>query len=409
MLKKAIPLVLATVACSGSDGSKTAGPDPGTTTPTAIKFCWSSWFAYQNHGGAWQFASGSDSIRFPATDVLTIAYAPNPNAVRVWAFSRDELLALSKTEQFGCFTPRPPDTKTLNGTITGVADGEAYDVVSTNSSAGGPASSKTFQLGVPDGPVDMIGMVYADTPERPANRIIVRHGVDLPAGSTIPTFDFNSPEVVGLKSGTIFIGNSNVALQTVTQISSTAIIGQQRRRLHLSAGGPINQFWGVPSAGLGAKDINMFAVNECPPLVACVRTLLMFYRDVFSPVSVAMGANPLDGDETLSARTPCTRLTWDIPFQSDYFGYGGAMVTWGAKADQSFTMTVSQYFLGKPPTQSWHFEVPDFRRPDGSCLIPPNQTPSGFTMVGNTPAILTALPGQDGQIFKLASGGMVVH
>ncbi|HEY6218534.1 MAG TPA: hypothetical protein VIV65_00670 [Gemmatimonadaceae bacterium] len=394
-------------ACSGSDGSKATGPDPGATNPTAIKFCWSSWFAYQNQGGSWQFASGTDSLRFSASDALTIAYAPNPSAVRVWALSRDELLALSKTQQFGCVTPVPPITKTLSGTIAGVADGEAYDVVTTNSGAGGPASSKTFQLGVPDGPVDIIGMVYADIPDRPANRLIVRRGVDLPAGSTMPTFDFNSVEVIGLKSASIFVFNANIVGLQSKRVTSVAHIGQLFRPLHSSTGSLADQIWGVPSAGLGANDINIFTVSECPQ--QCIRTLTMYYRDVFSGMSVTMGATPVPADEVVLARTPCTRASWDIPVQSDYLGYGGATVTWGAQSEQSFTMTVSRYFLGNPPSQSWHFEVPDFTRPDGSCLIAPNQTPSGYAMVGNTPAILTGLPGQDGQTFKSASATTVVH
>jgi len=88
------------------------------------------------------------------------------------------------------------DTKTVTGTVTGVAAGQ-YGVVSLGGSTtyfdGAASTNPVSFTDVPPGPVDFVGSRIV-TPGLAPDRIIVFRNLDVPDGGALPsTIDFNGP------------------------------------------------------------------------------------------------------------------------------------------------------------------------------------------------------------------------
>src|SRR5205814_5547980 len=114
-----------------------------TPTPVSVRFCMHGvWFAYQDNGADWQFATAvSDTITFNATQALSIAFGTDDAAfAEVWSLNRQELLELSGSPLFAC-ADQPPITKTLFGALAGLASNEIFSISTGNSAAGGPGTA----------------------------------------------------------------------------------------------------------------------------------------------------------------------------------------------------------------------------------------------------------------------------
>ena len=390
--------------CSSGDKSTTS---PETPTPLSVRFCQQSgWLAYQNSGADWQFAPiTSDTITFNATESLSIAFSAGPEFTQVWSLDREELLELSGSSGFGCFTPPPPATKTLFANVTGLFPGEVFQILTPNGGSGGPPTTNTIRLAVPTGPVDLVGLAMDDTPERQVNRIIIRRQVNLPDSATMPAFDFSSSEMRGLKAVSALISGVHFATNTV----QGSIFRSEQFFIPLgeSTVSSTGSVWGVPAELMLGDEINEYSVAECPSI--CTRRVTYYFRALPSTVVFGLGAAPAPTDQVTLTSFPCTRLSWTTPVQGDYPKFANAVVTWGQNQSNAFAMTVTAGFTHHPPADAWRFEVPGFTRPDGSCLIPRGQTPAGTATVGENLNLFTGKLGVDGYITHTASSAIYVH
>jgi hypothetical protein len=373
-----------------------------TTAPiNGLKFCYDQgWFSYKNDGGDWKFVTPtSGTLSFDATDKLTIAFSQFTTDATVFSLTRDELSQLSGTSTFGC-SQFQATSRTLHGTVTGLALDESYFISVPSGSAAGP--TPTFAVSTIDSAIDLVAVATALTSSSTAHRAIIRRGLDLPGGSAIPLLDFSSAEAQPIDSAALTITNLNSNFPAT--FASTFRTGSITRTLRQSSGSAPTSIYAMPAALLAANDINYFTINECPS--QCTRTLVAYYRKA-QPATLALGPAHSNGTATIVSSTPCTRFTIDIPVQAEYGAYGNASVTWGTRPVSSFSVTVTSAYLGATPAASWHLEVPDLARPDGSCLIPASVQPSGFVTVASSFLPFTNTPGTDGQVVLSATGSAI--
>ena len=336
---------------------------PGAAKPVTITlpFCEPfpiglTWAAVKNGNSDWVYLTPTDgTVSFTATAALTIAYG-NSRDARVYSATAEELRDIS------CFR-RTPDTKFLDGGVNGVA---ADDQVLASIGATNFSPTQSFTVFVPDGPLELVARTENKNTRLP-QRIIVRHGVDLPAGSGLPTLDFASPEALPFDFANI----------TVNSGGSSAIFSNvfwppgNRHELFGNPLGPLpTRYYAVPSSLLGPDDYHTFEVRDFTAINQ--RELWYYYlRPRDAQVTLGPGASTPSGSVITSS--PCTLLRASMPAQPEYSSFVIArfQVDYSPTDANVLEIGVTSNFLGQLPS-TWTVDVPDLARPDGSCMLRPN-------------------------------------
>lgn len=382
---------------------------PGSTTPLSIDFCADEnllWFAYQNDGGAWTrvIPNANVTVSFNATQkfaVATVSSQPGALGGTEYETFIFYLTVPAIQSQSGVACVEESGTKTLNGSVAGLGTTQfAFVSMGFNSAFVQPGQTNFSLSNLPNGALDLIGIRYAaTTAEAVPDRVVVRRGLNLSSGSTIPVLDFAAAEAVALASATATLSGLSgaednglitlirTATETFTFISSTAVSGSS------------GTFSGVPSSLTATGDLHQLVLFGAPPTEDYFRRSGTWFRNVANQ-SLTLGALPSTATYTQVATTPSVRYRAQVASQADYnsaisvgFSQTNRFVTLGATAN---------YFGGVPTT--WDLTMPDLSTVSGWDntwgLVAGQSTDLEFFVQGGTADVFGQ--GAEGQSFKAA-------
>jgi hypothetical protein len=313
-----------------------------------------TWASVKREGENWISLDAADgAVSFTATSKVTVAYG-GANETRVYAATADEL------SQVRCF-PAWSATKVLEGNVRDVPASDRF-VVSL-----GPVKVEVtpFAAFIPDGPLNLVALTASISTGAP-QRVITRHGINLPTASEIPVLDFSHVEARAFQSADATVSGTSTAFFTNRYHTwgnshelTSGVVGQS----------PIEHF-AVPEALLAPDDYHTLAIRDVA--AGLLSELHYHYR---RPRAVALTLGPRASAPTGSVlkSVPCTQLQANVPAQTTYPSFVIVRFLADNGSLGNVEIGVTRDFVGQtPPT--WSVEMPDIQRPDGSCLLPANLT-----------------------------------
>lgn len=357
---------------------------PGCTSPTdtgrprgavdvTIEFCLGSgpdWLAYRNEGRDWVAVPASifqSRYQFPATPKVQIAYT---HAVALAAYSQITVLNLSATEasQLRCpegggeGRPRSGD-KPLSGSVKMNHETDNVRVLMGGAVSYVQPGATTYAMSVVNGPLDLVAI------RRPSAAgalstplLIVRHGVDLPAGSTIPLLDFTSAEAVPLGGGAITVAGASAGAGTLT----TTVTYLTARGTSFGAGlfattNPVVKVAAVPDVVLASGDVQRVSVRYASGADAFS---LVYFTGGVHDTTVTLGpaaSRPVVDVVSLSPVLPRARVASQTAYPT--LAQAVFQQTNGSTLRVMRVVTTKAFLGGTPAT--WELTAPDLSQVAG--------------------------------------------
>jgi hypothetical protein len=373
-------------------------PPPSTASVT-VPFCSTDvpvWFAFQNEGYAWQQATATgNNFTFSATERLGIAFVfatGQQSEASIYYVTRAEIEAFDDRD---CAGP-----KTLTGTVAGLSTGESALVVMGASSDLPSASALAYSLeGVAARPLDLVatrGIVINDAYLTP-DRIVVRRGVDLATGSSIPPIDFTAAEAFAPAQTTLTVSGAGVGEDVILQnvlLTATSTYGT----MHVaSPSGTTATLRSAPAAQMIATDLHEFFLDASASNGLAGRAYVDYTG---APVDRTVTLGPALSTPTMTvvSTTPYVRVRAAMTAQADYSTVARFTLLQGTFAARKFVVPiVTAAYLGALPT-TWEVVVPDFTGTPGF-------NPAWMLVASeNTPYVAEAFSGRNTLLF----GGVAV-
>ena len=353
-------LALAALVATACDDS--TGPKPGDDTKSDISldFCTGSvpaWLAVQNEGGSWTQVTGNSSgtFTFEATSKVSIAFVTThagDHSTDILNVARAELEGIS-----GKACKEGSGTKSLSGTVAGLTGQQVVRISMADVVAGTSVGNPNYTLaGIPDGAHDLVATRRATSGTQPPDRIIVRRGLNLQSGSTIPAIDFATTEALPLPIATVTLanrGNDFVDLET-NFLSSD---GAEHQLMNItSTNASAITYVSVPASMRGPNDLHR--ITTFASGAAGTREVSQFYREP-TDRTLTLGPGLSALTMSIASSTPYIRPRLTVPSQAEY---PAAMEAFFSQLSGSTFRTVRIFttagFLGSPPT-TWTLEMPD--------------------------------------------------
>jgi hypothetical protein len=234
------------------------------------------WLAVQDGDGAWTRVNPGENNTF------TFNIASGKGGVAAVTQNADDDFDLSvlygTADEFNAATAggaavcntTPTGTKTVNGTVAGVAEDELVIVALGPATAFVIPGNSDFTIqNVPEGALDLVATRYA-AENFQANKIIIRRNVNVPTGGTLDPLDFAGTEAFDPQEASLTINNIGADLASigVLYLSSSA-------SATLFGGTPIffeaeasntspRPYFGVPADKLGAGDLHFLFASASP-------------------------------------------------------------------------------------------------------------------------------------------------
>ena len=285
------------------------------------------WVAFQDGDGAWTRA-------LPATVNGTVVFQASINSSRAGiatvtaAGSGLTLLhvfygAPNELETLGYMSPRlcgPPIVKTWLGNVAGL-DSNEFAIIRGGSEAQTLAfPGIEFVLNVvPPGPQDILATRIKRTGDHDTmTKIILRRGIDLADGATIPLLDFTSVEAFVPATANILLAGSDaggaaIATRLITSgINSTygVVTGQDI--------GTVRPYFAIPEAQLLPGDLQVLnASGHGATPNSRVRSASRFFRAV-QDYTIGLGADVVPPTLSTVATSPTLRLRAYFVNQAEY-------------------------------------------------------------------------------------------
>jgi len=324
----AILLLAVLTACSDNIMSAPPPPPPPPTT-VSVAYCTGlepMWVAFQDGDGAWTralptvsngkvvFQSGFASDRGGIATVFRAGSGITFLGVLYGA--PEELGTVSDTSPRFC---GPPIVKSLVGSVAGV-DSNEFVIVRAGSDARTLAhAGHEFLLNVlPPGPQDILATRVArigaiDT----LTKIILRRGVDLPDGATLPVLDFSSPEafepaVASVSLSGIGTGGAAISTRLITSgFNGTfgVVTGQDI--------GTMRPYFAIPEARLLPGDLQVLFASGHGASPNSVRSATRFFHAV-QDFTIGLGADVVPPTFSTIATAPSLRLRARFVNQTEY-------------------------------------------------------------------------------------------
>lgn len=340
---------------------------PSTTSisvPACSGFLTSTWAAFQNEGYGWkQVTVSGNSFTFAATEKLGFAHVvtvENQSHLDVYYLTRAELSNFSDRDCAG--------TKSLNGSVAGLASGQSAFVGMGNSLAVSQASTSLgFTLSeLATSPLDLVasrGFITSNRQQYTPDKVIVRRGVDLPSGSTIPALDFNSdgfaPATSNLTVTGALTGENIYVLSRVGTATSTHGVLQ----VTLPTTGSLTLYT-VPAAELATSDLHELYVDAFGFGGYPGHGLLSYFAAT-SDRTELLGPALSTATVTSLTTTPHVRLRGQLPSQSEYAS--GTRFIFRQQTISAtrfiYVTTTAAYLDGTPAT--WDVAIPHFGAVEG--------------------------------------------
>ena len=355
------------ISIAGSQPGLTPNPTPAVlavtvttapaTTSVSMPFCATGmpvWFAYQNDGYLWQRVTPTgNAFNFAATDKLAIAFVfQNGSAsdARFYLATRSELAGITDRD---CAGPKshPGTTNNVSATQTAIVSmGSGFEVVSGNA---------YLMEGVPDRALDLVGTRGAlanglFTPDR----MVVRRGVNIANGASIPVIDFQGAESVVPASNSLTVGamelGETVYIENVFQ-GTTATTGLM---FSSQSGANNHTMYAPPAASLVAGDLNELYIDAFNTSGTVAHTLVTYFS---APGDRTETLGPLltSPTVTVAAAAPYVRERGQLASQTAYPTAARFVFLQGASPNNKYVVVVAtSAHLGGVPT-TWDVTVPD--------------------------------------------------
>ncbi|HJQ21689.1 MAG TPA: hypothetical protein VJ867_15175 [Gemmatimonadaceae bacterium] len=353
--------VVTLLAASWMACSDSTGPSDQNLVDMALDFCTGDapiFFAYQNEGGAWTplAADAEDTFRFQATDKVAIAFVHligGVYATQVIYGTTDELAPLS-----GSQCTDLAGNKTLNGQVTGVSPGADAWITMADQTATVFPPPNSFQLtGLPNGPLDLVAnrdaiAVNTLVPDR----VIVRRGLSLTSGSTIPTLDFAAAEALPPTTNSLSITGLTPGETNSMDITfSTPTASQHDLYFVQSFSTSPQAIYSVPASLTQAGDYHLVDVYA-EASSGAFHGVELFYRTA-ADRAVALG--PLLSTPAFSpiGSTQILRERMTLPVQPQYNSFAEAGYTQQGTSNRVVFVTGTSGYFGN--NANWTLDMPD--------------------------------------------------
>jgi len=286
------------------------------------------WVAFQDGDGAWTRAlptTSNGNVVFQATIASTRGGIATVFQGGVGLTSLQVLFgAPEELESVGFTNPRfcsDAALKTLRGSVVGL-DTNEFAIIRGGFDAEAIAHSATggeFLLQVlPPGPLDILATrVVRTNGIDTIPQMILRRGIDLPDGATLPVFDFRAPEAFApaVQNVTLSgIGNGGAAISTrliTSSFNSTfgVVTGQDI--------GATRPYFAVPEALLLPGDLQVLFASGHGEVPNSVRSAGRYFHAVQN-YTLGLGADVIPPTFSTIATLPTLRLRARLVNQTEY-------------------------------------------------------------------------------------------
>lgn len=286
------------------------------------------WVAFQDGAGAWTRALPTTSNGNVVFQTSIAATRGGIATVFQGGLGLTSLQVLFGTpeelESVGFTNPRfcsPAEVKSLRGSVAGLDTNElaiirgGFDAQAVAHSATGGA----FVLQVlPPGPQDILATRVVRTNGIDSiPQMILRRGIDLPDGATLPVLDFSSPEAFGpavanVSLSGIGVGGAAISTRLITSTFSNTfgvVTGQDI--------GTTRPYFAVPEARLVPGDLQVLFASGHGQTPNSVRSAGRFFHAV-QDYTIALGADVIPPAFSTIATLPTLRLRARFVNQSEY-------------------------------------------------------------------------------------------
>jgi hypothetical protein len=291
--------VLATGLLSCADGTS---PQPGGITTVTLDFCPGdepAWAAFQDGDGDWRAVPATRTdvfVEFNAafsSDRGAIAIgrvAPGPaSTLSIRYGTPDELRLAGDRVSAGCSGLA---SKTWHGLVAGLESGDAARIAVGGAAPASASEATNFQYTLPDvasGSLTILAeRLRVIDGQASVSRAILRHGVDLPDGASLPVLDFTSGEAFSLTDTTVRVtGLGGQSATVVGTLRSGSVASAELSQPRLTAGEAAS-FQMIPGEAMGPGDLQAVSVTTLSDGSNTVRGALAYFRDT-PPRDVALG------------------------------------------------------------------------------------------------------------------------
>jgi uncharacterized membrane protein len=376
----------------------------------SFRFCATRpiWVASQDDAGPWtRVAAGPNE-----TYSFNVSSRGGVAVVRPWGSAyRIDVVYATATElaDLGSKWDRscsvPVGTKQLSGTLAGV-DGQELSISLGPRGANVSQDKTSYTLrDVPDGALDLVASRgrSASQFDFDATKLIIRRGLDLPNGATIPVLDFNASEAVTPVPFSVTL--SGLGSDELNWFMTYITAGGTEELLNVHFGSSVStlSYAGVPASAQSPGDVHGLFVEAWAPN-GVRRLLTAFYRA--ENRTVTLGPPLAAPTVSVVASSPYLRHRILLPRQSEY---GSEVVGRFVQATQatSEVAATAGYFGGSPA--QWDLTVPDLTAAAGfdpAWGLRPGAATQWEAFATNGSFLFPWSP-QDGETFRIAglSGG----
>ena len=308
-----------------------SAPPPPPPSNVSVAYCAGlepMWVAFQNGDGAWTRAlptTSNGNVVFQATIASTRGGIATVFQGGLGLTSLQVLFgAPEELESVGFTNPRfcsPAALKTLHGRVAGL-DTNEFAIIRGGFEAEAIAHSATggeFLLQVlPPGPQDIIATRVVRTNGIDSiPQMILRRGVDLPDGATLPVLDFSAPEafapaVANVSLSGIGVGGAAISTRLITSTFNSTfgvVTGQDI--------GTTRPYFAVPEARLLPGDLQVLFASGHGATPNSVRSAGRFFHAV-QDYTLALGADVIPPTFNTIATLPTLRLRARFVNQTEY-------------------------------------------------------------------------------------------
>lgn len=378
---------------------------PPSTASVTVPFCSGLpvWAAYQNEGYGWQRVEPSGgSITFNATERLSFAHvfqSQQETDVRIVYATRAELATVPALACRG--------SKTLGGSVAGVASDQVARVTLGRSVATPTSTAPNYtltQLG--SGPLDLVAVrgTSANETDLVPNKVILRRGVDLTDGSTIPALDFAAEGFAPATSTLTINGLATGAIPFVINSLWTAAGTIGLVHLALLPGNSVT-LRSIPNTELATGDIHELSVQEYRSGLQSIEGRgYDVYVTAITDRTVDFGPSLSGVTFTTIGTTPYFRTWVRLASQPEYNSVVLASYVQETQSTARFVdIIVTSGYAGGTPA-AWDLAVPDFTGAAGftGAWFPSGIASSFVTAVSGAPQLYFAAPRVNGDLQRYA-------